>query len=188
MLNAHQGPVVGLHPMFGPDTPNFVKQVVVVCHGRLPEQYQWLIDQLALWGCMLEYDQAQSHDKSMELIQAMRHFTTYVYGRFLAKQNPDLEKLLQLSSPIYRLELAMTGRLFAQDSQLYADIIYSAVDIRELANGFLKELNMAISDLETDNKGAFQDEFEQVAQWFGQKSEEFLVESRGLLKTAHDAK
>lgn len=188
MLEAHQGPVVGLHPMFGPDVPNFVKQVVVVCHGREPLAYQWLIDQLALWGAILEVDQAEQHDKSMELIQAMRHFTTYVYGRFLAKQNPDLEQLLRLSSPIYRLELAMTGRLFAQNSQLYADIIYNAKDIKQLSADFLTELQFAINDLVEDDKIAFKNEFDEVAIWFGDKSQTFLAESRTMLKTAHDAK
>ena len=188
MLSAHQGPVVGLHPMFGPDVPNFVKQVVVVCHGREPMAYQWLIDQLALWGAILEVDQATAHDESMELIQAMRHFTTYVYGRFLARQNPDLEQLLRLSSPIYRLELAMTGRLFAQNSQLYADIIYNAKDIKQLSADFFQELKFAIDDLVQDDKEAFKKEFDEVALWFGDKSQTFLAESRTMLKTAHDAK
>lgn len=188
MLTAHEGPVVGLHPMFGPDVPNFVKQVIVVCHGRNPLDYQWLIDQLALWGAMLEVDYAQQHDKSMELIQAMRHFTTYVYGRFLAKQNPELEQLLRLSSPIYRLELAMTGRLFAQNSHLYADIIYNAKDIKQLSADFMSELQQAINDLNADNKEAFKVAFDDVADWFGDKSQSFLAESRTMLKTAHDAK
>ena len=188
MLTAHEGPVVGLHPMFGPDVPNFVKQVIVVCHGRNPLDYQWLIDQLALWGAMLEVDYAQQHDKSMELIQAMRHFTTYVYGRFLAKQNPELEQLLRLSSPIYRLELAMTGRLFAQNSHLYADIIYNAKDIKQLSADFMSELQQAINDLNTDDKEAFKVAFDDVADWFGDKSQSFLAESRTMLKTAHDAK
>ncbi len=34
MLAAHKGPVVGFHPMFGPDVGSLAKQVVVVCHGR----------------------------------------------------------------------------------------------------------------------------------------------------------
>ncbi|MCV6038660.1 prephenate dehydrogenase/arogenate dehydrogenase family protein, partial [Escherichia coli] len=29
MLNVHDGPVVGLHPMFGPDVPSLAKQVIV---------------------------------------------------------------------------------------------------------------------------------------------------------------
>ena len=47
-----------------------------------------------------------------------------------AEENVQLEQLLALSSPIYRLELAMVGRLFAQDPQLYADIIMSSENNR----------------------------------------------------------
>ncbi|MDI8296325.1 hypothetical protein MJI53_23840, partial [Salmonella enterica subsp. enterica serovar Anatum] len=46
------------------------------------------------------------------------------------EENVQLEQLLALSSPIYRLELAMVGRLFAQDPQLYADIIMSSLIMR----------------------------------------------------------
>ncbi len=54
------------------------------------------------------------------------HFATFAYGLHLAEENVQLEQLLALSSPIYRLELAMVGRLFAPGSQLYADIIMSS--------------------------------------------------------------
>lgn len=188
MLNKHSGPVVGLHPMFGPDVPNFVKQVVVVCHGRDNQQYDWLLEQIKLWGAVIQVDDAQQHDKSMQLIQAMRHFTTYVYGKFLSKQNADLNQLLRLSSPIYRLELAMTGRLFAQNAELYADIIYGASKGQELANAFLHELQDAISDLEQNNKQEFKVKFAEVADWFGEKSSEFLLDSRSMLQSAHDAR
>lgn len=188
MLNKHSGPVVGLHPMFGPDVPNFVKQVVVACHGRFPEQYQWLIDQITIWGAVIQDDEAKQHDASMELIQAMRHFTTFVYGKFLTGQDPDLEHLLRLSSPIYRLELAMTGRLFAQDANLYADIIFGAENAKELATKFKNELEGAIEMLEQCDKQGFKNEFEDVAQWFGKKSSEFLTESRAMLKTAQDSR
>ena len=39
MLTVHKGPVVGLHPMFGPDAPGMIKQVVVVCEGRSRDKY-----------------------------------------------------------------------------------------------------------------------------------------------------
>ena len=45
MMNVHAGPVVGLHPMFGPDVPSLAKQVIVHCEGRGAESYQWLLDQ-----------------------------------------------------------------------------------------------------------------------------------------------
>lgn len=50
MLAAHRGPVVGLHPMFGPDVGSVAKQVVVYCDGREPQAYQWLLEQLQVWG------------------------------------------------------------------------------------------------------------------------------------------
>ena len=34
MLEVHQGAVVGLHPMFGPDIASMAKQVVACCDGR----------------------------------------------------------------------------------------------------------------------------------------------------------
>lgn len=126
MLAAHSGPVLGLHPMFGPDSGSLAKQVVVWCDGRQPEAYQWFLEQIQVWGARLQRSSATEHDQNMAFIQALRHFATFAYGLHLAKENVDLEKLLTLSSPIYRLELAMVGRLFAQDPQLYADIIMSS--------------------------------------------------------------
>ena len=38
MLESHVGPVVGLHPMHGPDVENLSKQLMVVCPARNGEQ------------------------------------------------------------------------------------------------------------------------------------------------------
>lgn len=46
MLAAHDGPVLGLHPMFGPTAGARAKQVVVWCDGRQPEAYQWFLEQI----------------------------------------------------------------------------------------------------------------------------------------------
>src|SRR5690606_6158179 len=50
MLAAHPGPVLGLHPMFGPDVDSLAKQVVAAVPGRDPEASVWLLDQIRLWG------------------------------------------------------------------------------------------------------------------------------------------
>ncbi len=114
MLAAHDGPVLGLHPMFDPDSGSLAKQVVVWCDGRQPEAYQWFLEQIQVWGARLHRISAVEHDQNMAFIQALRHFATFAYGLHLAEENVQLEQLLALSSPIYRLELAMVGRLFAR--------------------------------------------------------------------------
>lgn len=188
MLAAHRGPVVGLHPMFGPDSGSLAKQVVVYCDGRQPEAYQWFLEQMQVWGARLHRISAVEHDQNMAFIQALRHFATFAYGLHLAEENVQLEQLLALSSPIYRLELAMVGRLFAQDPQLYADIIMSSQNNLALIKRYYKRFGEAISLLEQGDKQAFIDSFRRVEHWFGDYAQRFQSESRTLLRQANDSR
>ncbi|WP_162063390.1 bifunctional chorismate mutase/prephenate dehydrogenase [Vibrio taketomensis] len=187
MLRVHQGPVIGLHPMFGPDVPSLAKQVIVYCDGRGEEQYQWLLKQFVIWGASLCQIDAEEHDHGMTLIQALRHFTSYAYGLHLSKENPNIDKLMQLSSPIYRLELAMVGRLFGQDPNLYGDIILSSQENIDMIKRFHQRFGEAIQVLDNHDKAAFIDSFNQVGDWFGDYSHQFMQESQNLLKQANDA-
>jgi len=186
MMAAHSGPVVGLHPMFGPDAPGMIKQVVVVCHGRGEATYDWLLEQMKTWGANLIETTAQDHDKAMAFIQVMRHFNTFVYGAHLAGENPDLVQLTQLSSPIYRLELAMVGRLFAQSPNLYADIIFNNPDNFALLRRFHQRFGEALSLLEQGDKTAFIEQFNEIGKWFGDYAKTCLVDSKQLLLKADD--
>lgn len=96
------------------------------------------------------------------------------------------EQLLALSSPIYRLELAMVGRLFAQDPQLYADIIMSSERNLALIKRYYKRFGEAIELLEQGDKQAFIDSFRKVEHWFGDYAQRFQSESRVLLRQAND--
>ncbi len=187
MLETHNGPVVGLHPMFGPDVASFAKQVIAYSNGRGEEKYQWLLEQFAIWGATLREIKADEHDSGMTLIQALRHFTTFAYGVHLSKENPDLNSLLKLSSPIYRLELAMVGRLFAQDPNLYGDIIFSSQENVQMIKRFHERLGEAVNLLEHNDKPEFIESFEQVRTWFGDYSQQFMNESQSLLKQANDS-
>lgn len=109
MLEAHEGPVVGFHPMFGPTTSSLDKQIVVATPGRLLSACQWLLDQFAAWGSVVVTADAREHDEVMDLVQALRHFASFAFGQFLYRKNIDLERTLDFTSPIYRLELGMVG-------------------------------------------------------------------------------
>ena len=184
MLEAHAGPVLGLHPMFGPDVDSFAKQVVAYVPGRDPEASAWLLDQVRLWGARLHEVEADEHDHAMGLIQALRHFSSFAYGWHLAHEDRDLDTLLGLSSPIYRLELIMVGRLFAQDPELYFDIITGSSDALELIERYHQRYGRAIELLRTGDREAFVAQFGEVEEWFGDYAERFLAESKTLLAHA----
>lgn len=182
MLDTHSGPVVGLHPMFGPDVQGFIKQTIIICHGREQAQYQWVLDQFTVWGANNYVASAKEHDDAMAMVQVMRHFSTASYGYHLMKENVDLQQLLSMSSPIYRLELAMVGRLFAQDPELYADIIFSNPDNVVMMKRYATRFLDLLTTVELNDKAAFIDKFNQVAQWFGDDAQNFLTESKSMLE------
>ena len=188
MLDVHAGPVVGLHPMFGPDIKSLAKQVVVICPGRDSSRCQWLIDQFGIWGAVLREELPARHDRAMELIQAMRHLTSMVYGIFLQRANADLEELMRLSSPIYRLELAMVGRLFAQSPELYADIIMAADGLPALLDQYRGVLDDLLKRVRGKQRDELIEDFNEARDYFGELAPALLRESSELLRKAHDAR
>ncbi|MEL3925977.1 bifunctional chorismate mutase/prephenate dehydrogenase [Aeromonas enteropelogenes] len=186
MLAVHKGPVLGLHPMFGPDVASLAKQVIVCCQGRDGAASQWLLDQMTIWGARLQQVEAKAHDEAMTLIQALRHFATFAYGWHLSREQANIDRLLHLSSPIYRLELAMVGRLFAQDPHLYADIILSSPQNLAMIRRYYQNFGEVLGLLEQGDRAGFIDAFSQVSGFFGEHAQQFLRESRTLLAQAND--
>lgn len=188
MLEVHNGAVVGLHPMFGPDIASQAKQVIACCNGRFPERYEWLIEQMKIWGAKIEQIEAKEHDHAMTYIQALRHFSTFAFGLHLSRQPVQLSQLLALSSPIYRLELAMIGRLFAQDGSLYADIIADKPENIDIIESLKESFEQGLDFFKRNDKAGFIQAFDEVHHWFGDYSEQFLKESRVLLQQANDSR
>lgn len=181
MLDTHPGPVIGLHPIFGPTSGSLDKQIIVVTPGRNPDQCRWLTDQFILWGAVVVETTAKEHDDIMGIVQALRHFATFCFGRFLYEKHLRLEKTLEFSSPIYRLELGMVGRLFAQESSLYSEIIFATQERRDLLKEYIVSLNTHIEMLENNDKTLFVSSFNEIARWFGPFSEQAMRESTYLI-------
>ena len=177
MCRAHKGPVLGLHPLFGPTTDNLDKQIIAACSGQDNDACQWVIDQLVAWGAVVVEASAPEHDQVMEIVQALRHFATFCFGSFLYRQGIPIKRTLEFSSPIYRLELGMVGRLFAQDPDLYAEIIFATPQRRELLKTFIQSLTQFHDMLESGDKESFIKEFNQIAEWFGPFGQQALRES-----------
>ncbi len=181
MQQAHPGPVLSLHPMHGPDAPNLTKQLMLACPGRDPLRSRWLLDQFELWGMRIKIVDAGRHDRAMHLIQGLRHFTTFLHGSFLRRSNLHPDAILDYSSPVYRMELMMTARLFAQDPHLYADIVLADDERRALLLDFLehhRKLARMIADNDRDGLVA---EFRSISAFFADFAERARRESGYLI-------
>ena len=181
MLEAYQGPVIGLHPLFGPTTSTMDKQIIVVTPGRNLPSCRWLIDQFSAWGTIILQVNAQEHDEIMSIVQTVRHFATFAFGQFLCHKQIDLSRTIEFSSPIYRLELGMVGRLFAQDPSLYSEIIFASPKRLALLKDYLSSLTNNLAMVEKGDKEMFCAEFKKIADWFGPFSEQSMRESTYLI-------
>ena len=182
MCELHKGPVVGLHPMFGPDIDHIAGQTIVVCDGRGQKKYQWLLDFLNQHQAKLQLISAQDHDHYMAFIQVLRHFSTLAYGVHLAAEDPKVDDILALSSPIYRLELAMVGRLFAQAPELYTEIIFANPENFKMIERYIDQLNQLLTLLKQQDKQAIIDKFIETRHWFGGYADTFMKESQKMLR------
>lgn len=131
MLEHHHGPVMGLHPMFGPGIKSFLSQKVVVCPGREDDVFQWLLDLIESDGGTLIKSTPEEHDQMMMAVQAIRNFKTFSLGVFLAEENIDIGRSLDFSSPVFRLEVDIVSRLFTQSAPLVVDIMLATPERRE---------------------------------------------------------
>lgn len=186
MTAVHPGPVLGLHPMHGPDVENLSKQLLLACPGRDEAASEWLLRQAQLWGMRVKSVDPQAHDRAMHLVQGLRHYLALLHGSFLRACGLKPSQILDYSSPIYRAELMMTGRIFAQDAELYADIVLAEPERRELLERFRAHHERLATLVRDDDKAAFAAEFHAISDFFGNFAEQALEESGYLIHRLAD--
>lgn len=186
MMTTHGGPVIGLHPMHGPDLDNLSKQLMIFCPGRRPDEAAWLLDQFRLWGLRVIELDPDRHDQVMHQVQGLRHFVAVLHGSFMRSSGLTPVHILDLSSPIYRAELMMTGRIFAQNAELYADIVFAGDERRQILLDFCDHHNRLADLVRNDDKEAFIAEFEAIGEFFGDFAQQALEESGYLIHRLAD--
>ncbi len=180
MLKHHAGPVVGLHPMFGPGTPLFLSQTVVVCPGRQTEVLQWFFDLIEAEGGNLVTCTPEEHDQMMVVVQAIRHFSTFSLGVFLAEEGVDIARSLDFATPLYRSVISSINRLFAQDDFLSLDLMLASKDRGDAIQRLVNTCDRLSKQLAQGNREALRTEFEMARQFF-QHSEPYQQHSENKL-------
>ncbi len=191
MLEHHPGPVLGMHPMFGPGLSSFLAQNVVVCPGRDLRAFKWLLDLIRSQGGKLLVCAPEEHDRMMVTVQAIRHFSAFGLGVFLAEEGIDLDRSLDFSSSPYRLQLNLVSRLFAQDAALPLDLMLSSPDHRQaictLADTYSRLAQLVVQE----DQDTLEQAFESTKQVFqmhvpqGRQESQHLVQSLSVLLAAN---
>ena len=173
--------VLGLHPMFGPTVDSMLRQKVVVCDVKSGPLGAWLRQEIGHLGAELVESDPLTHDRMMAVVQVLVHFNTIVTGEALRRSGASVEESLVFTSPIYRLELAFVGRLFAQDPKLYAEILMRNPVGGEIRTHFLAAARAVDSVVESGDREAFVSLFRAAGSTFSDFGREAMRLSDDLI-------
>jgi prephenate dehydrogenase len=121
---ASRAEVIGLHPMFGPTVGTLENQTIIVTPARCrDETLAFLAGIFRRQGAHITVTTPEKHDAMMAVVQGLTHFTTLALAETMRRMGCDIGELLAYTSPVYRIELGLIGRILGQDASLYADIL-----------------------------------------------------------------
>jgi prephenate dehydrogenase len=177
--------VIGTHPLFGPFTRSLHGQNVIVCPGRGKHWLEWLEGHLRERGAVVTRMDPVAHDRNMAVIQGLTHLLTICMGRTLQKMNMALDVTISCSTPVFRINADLIGRLFAQDLNLYADLIAENGYVGEAVEIFLSALEEGRRSLlsgQKENAAAF---LHDIRRFLGNFCQEGLKESNTMIDSIY---
>jgi prephenate dehydrogenase len=139
MLAAHKGPVVGTHPLFGPEPGKDSELRVSLVPGRNDQalkEVRALFEQLGL--CPFT-SSAEEHDRALAYIQGLNYVTTVSY---LAAFSPD-DDIARFLTPSFQRRLQAARKMLTQDGQLFTSLFEDNPYSHEAVRHYRSFLNLA---------------------------------------------
>ncbi|MDY7000415.1 MAG: prephenate dehydrogenase/arogenate dehydrogenase family protein [Thermodesulfobacteriota bacterium] len=137
MLNAYPGPVVGTHPLFGPDPGKDAR--VAVCPGRNKNAQKAVSDWIDLLGFKWFTTTPKKHDRAMAFIQGLNFATTVSYLATLGHR-PELVNFL---TPSFERRLKSAKKMLTRDAELFSNLFEANPYSQESVRMFRSVLNVA---------------------------------------------
>ncbi len=141
MLKSSRSEVIGLHPLFGPETKALAGHNIVICPARTQK---WLPRIKAVF----EKNQAriietnpERHDEWMALVQGLNHLNTITMGLALQRSGFDLKELYPVSTPTFDSKMDLLKKIFGPNSRLYSEIITQNPHIDKVFKDYQKSLS-----------------------------------------------
>lgn len=153
--------VLGIHPLFGPLVPSLKSQTIIFCQGRDNYWIQLLRGIFEESGALIVFTDPKSHDSQMAIVQALTHFINIVFAKTIQEQNFDISNLY--STPVFRLQSILVGRVLGGNPELYADLEMENPIFIKIVSQYLVEVKRLIYYLKKKDKDSFVRDFKKSA-------------------------
>ena len=176
LMEESEAEVLSLHPMFAPSLSSQGGQSCIVCEVRPRELTSLFLDLLREEGIRLVSMTPEAHDRMMAVVQGLTHFQAIAAAHCMSELNFDTGVSLESSSPVYRLRLAMIGRILAQNPRLYAEIQIFNPFVRKVLEQLQRSHDRLMECIIAQDVEGFTAEFSRVRDALGAFSSESLQE------------
>jgi prephenate dehydrogenase len=139
MLEQYPGPVVGTHPLFGPQPDAQTALRTAVVSGRDEESRELVHELLTRIGQTPFATSAEEHDRCMAFIQGLNFVTSASYIA-ATTQEPAIENFL---TPSFSRRLSAAQKMLTQDAELFEGLFEANPFSHEAVRQFRSYLNLA---------------------------------------------
>ncbi len=181
MLRFTQAQVVGTHPLFGPFTDSIKGQNIIVCPGRGTAWLKWLEDELRGKEAVVTRMDPVTHDRNMAVVQGLTHLLTVCMARTLQKMKMFPDEAISYSTPVFRLNINLIGRLFSQDPDLYASLIGANRHVEDVLATFMSAVDEAKESLLSGQEAGAVAYLDDIRSFLGGFCQDGLKESNKIL-------
>ncbi len=181
MMDSTNAQVLGIHPLFGPFMDSIQGQNMIFCPGRgttWPDRLRQVFESR---GAIVRQMDSTDHDRNMAVFQGLTHILSICIGKTFQKMGMVPQEAIAYSTPVFRINADLVGRLFAQDLRLYANLIGKNKYVGEVLESFLSSLNEGQQHLLSDQDGGEITFLEGIRDYLGEFCQNGLEESNKFL-------
>ena len=139
MLNSHPGPVVGAHPLFGPEPEPETELKIAVIPGREQNACERMHTFFRTLGFTPFSTTAKIHDQAMAKIQSLNFVTTISYLASVAQD----EDIMDFITPSFQRRLQAAQKMLTQDGTLFQTLFEANPYSQDAVRHFRRFLNLA---------------------------------------------
>lgn len=173
--------VLSLHPMFAPTVGSGHGQSCVSCAIRSGHRSRQVASWFSDSGVRMIPMEPAEHDKMMAVVQGLTHFQAISAAHCMMRLGFNVQESVTVSSPVYRLRLAMIGRILGHDPRLYAEIQTYNPHIPDVLRTLADSSALLQEQVESKDVNGFVAECEKIRQAFGDFTAQSVAESDRII-------
>jgi prephenate dehydrogenase len=114
--------IVSIHPMHGPRVSSISGYPIVMIPIKRGQKFEQIKSFFEKNGGKIIETTAESHDKTLSIVQGLTHYSQFVSAAVLREMKIDIKETMKFSSPNYSLFLSLLSRVVLQNPELYCQI------------------------------------------------------------------